>query len=111
MSSPRNRVFAFPIADRQVPADLPATRKLIDALEERLHAGKNVVVHCRQGIGRSSLLAAGALIAGGIPAEEALESIATARGCTVPETPEQREWVKKIERDLLIASRNSRETV
>lgn len=95
----------LPIEDRQVPADLPATKKLIDALEARLNAGKNAVIHCRQGIGRSSLLAASVFIARGIPAEEALQSIGKARGCTVPETPEQREWIKRFEHDLLTASR------
>src|SRR5882724_3854816 len=45
--------ISFPIPDRGVPASMPAAllllRKIADALEE----GKNVAIHCRQGIGRS----------------------------------------------------------
>src|SRR5687768_8190143 len=63
-------LISFPIEDRQVPAALPTTTKLIGTLENRLHAGKSVVIHCRQGIGRSSLLAACILIAGGTAAED-----------------------------------------
>jgi protein-tyrosine phosphatase len=58
-----------------------------------LQAGKKLVVHCRQGIGRSGLLAAGALIEAGANAESAMASLTAARGVTVPETDEQRRWL------------------
>lgn len=57
--------ISFPIPDGGVPASIPAAlsllRRIIGALEE----GKTVAVHCRQGIGRSGLIAAGALMSSG----------------------------------------------
>jgi protein-tyrosine phosphatase len=52
-----------------------------------------VVVHCRAGIGRSSLIAGTVLVRFGIPPEEAWRLITAARGFRVPETPEQGEWL------------------
>jgi protein-tyrosine phosphatase len=46
------------------------------------------------GIGRSSLLAAGCLVAQGMPPGEAWAAISDARGLTVPDTPEQRRWLE-----------------
>jgi protein-tyrosine phosphatase len=97
--------FSFPIEDREVPTTLLDTVKLVSSLEARLNAGKSVVIHCRQGIGRSSLLAACVLNAGGTTAEEALQAIGLARGCPVPETHEQRDWIMEFGRDLVIASK------
>ena len=98
--------LSFPIADRQAPVSLPATKQLVQRLESFLIAAKNVAVHCRQGIGSSSLLAACTLIASGISAEDALRDIEQSRGCPVPETQAQREWVKRFAKDVLAASKN-----
>lgn len=55
--------------------------------------GRPVSVHCRQGIGRSSLVAAGLLIERGLHPDEALRRIEAARHTRVPETREQRSWI------------------
>src|SRR5215467_12015677 len=62
---------------------------------EYLRQGKAVGVHCRAGIGRSSMIAACALIRTGLSVELAFRMIEKARGCSVPDTPEQREWVER----------------
>ena len=59
---------SFSIADRSVPADKPATIELSRQISTALSAGTNVAVHCRAGIGRSALVAASALICGGVDA-------------------------------------------
>jgi protein-tyrosine phosphatase len=59
--------------------------------------GKNLVIHCRAGIGRSSLIAAGVLITLGSDASVALAEIGRARGLRVPDTAEQDEWIKTFE--------------
>ncbi|HEY7438936.1 MAG TPA: dual specificity protein phosphatase family protein [Acidimicrobiia bacterium] len=83
---------ACPVHDHGVPhtsvAELLALR-LARALEDDGH----VVIHCRQGIGRSSLLAAATLTVEGIDAGEAWRKVEQARGCSVPETRLQRQWL------------------
>ena len=63
-------------------------------LEQALAAGERIAVHCRQGIGRSALLAACLLVAAGEEPDTAFQHISAARGCAVPETVEQQKWVK-----------------
>jgi protein-tyrosine phosphatase len=66
-------------------------------LAARLRRGDGVVVHCRGGIGRSSILAAAVMIAEGSPSAGALERISAARGHQVPETAAQREYVASLD--------------
>jgi len=85
---------SLPIPDLGVPPSRAAMADLAEALERALSAGKNVAVHCRQGIGRSSLAVASVLVTAGVPPGEAFRDIAAARGTQVPETVEQRRWVE-----------------
>src|SRR5439155_21377586 len=84
---------SFPIPDRGVPASPRQMSELVGRIAGKLAEGRNVGVHCRQGIGRSALLIACVLIAGGSTPEAAFERIAAARGLPVPDTDEQRRWV------------------
>jgi protein-tyrosine phosphatase len=93
--------LSFAMADRGAPTSAKATVELVRHLEDRLSAGKRVGIHCRQGVGRSALLAACLLAAAGVDVRAAFERIGAARGCPVPDTPEQREWVVKFARDFL----------
>jgi protein-tyrosine phosphatase len=93
--------IAFPVIDRGVPSSAKATLELARRLEGRLARGENVAIHCRQGVGRAALLAACALAASGTDATTAFTRIAAARGCAVPDTSEQREWVSRFARDML----------
>ncbi|MEM6884289.1 MAG: protein-tyrosine phosphatase family protein, partial [Verrucomicrobiota bacterium] len=52
-----------------------------------------VVAHCRAGIGRSSLCAAALLSHFGISGDESLKLIANARGLSIPDTQEQRDFI------------------
>jgi protein-tyrosine phosphatase len=97
----------FPIRDRDVPAAPPALEALAQELEGCLGEGKNVAVHCRVGIGRSSLLCACILVLGGLSPEEAFHRITAARGCAVPDTVEQREWVASFAQNLVVPSGKS----
>lgn len=88
------RFRSFPIPDRGIPASVDAFTHFIQDIEKALSAGKKVGLHCRQGIGRSSLVAAVLLVSAGEAPGAAWEAISQARGCAVPDTIEQREWVK-----------------
>lgn len=94
--------LSVPVRDRQVPDSDSEIEAVVQQLETVLSAGKNVLVHCRQGIGRSGLLAAALLINRGRSPEAALQDVSEARGRTVPETPEQRHWVEQYASKLRI---------
>jgi len=84
---------SYPIPDRQVPASEAKLAQVLEELDRKLSSGKNVLVHCRQGVGRSGLVAACLLVKRGISPGAAVEKISAARGVAVPETEEQREWI------------------
>lgn len=86
--------LSFPVEDRGVPASPGETLKLIRELDQYLAGGKSVGIHCRQGIGRSSLIAACLLVSAGETPNHAFKRLSRARGCEVPETAEQRQWVE-----------------
>jgi protein-tyrosine phosphatase len=86
----------FPIEDRGVPTDRRKFTRLVDHLVIQLKAGKAVAVHCRAGIGRSSLLACSVLVRSGSTCPQAWLSIQKARGCPVPDTNEQRAFVEGL---------------
>lgn len=93
------RFVHFPIPDRGVPDSPAVAVALLRELVFDLEQGKQVAIHCRQGIGRSGLIAAGALVMAGVPAEIALHAVSSARGLATPETPEQRSWVERLPAD------------
>lgn len=86
---------AFPIPDRQVPASESEMATALERLEGELAAGKNVVLHCRQGIGRTGLVAACLLVNRGWDPTTAVDHLTVARGIPVPETIEQRQWIDR----------------
>lgn len=91
---------SYPVQDRSVPGDFGVSVQLIRKIEGWLAEGKNVAVHCRQGIGRSAVLAACLLVSAGLRPEAAFDRLRVARGCAVPETEEQREWVVQFSREI-----------
>jgi protein-tyrosine phosphatase len=95
------RFVSWPILDRGVPASMGSALPMLLSLTRALEQGENVAVHCRQGIGRSALVAAGALMAAGASPEAALEAVRQARGLNVPETQEQLNWLRRDLADSL----------
>jgi protein-tyrosine phosphatase len=87
------RFLSFPIEDRQVPGSPSELAKTLELVDRALLDGNDVVVHCRQGVGRSGLVGACLLVSRGIDAKSAIDRISTARGIAVPETAEQRQWI------------------
>jgi protein-tyrosine phosphatase len=88
--------LSFPIPDRRVPPSEIEALNLARSLSNHLREGKSVVIHCRQGIGRSALIAACVLALRDLSVDEAFQKIEEARGCSVPDTPEQRAWVVRL---------------
>jgi protein-tyrosine phosphatase len=90
----------FSVEDRGLPSSFAAVTELVRHLEEKLAKGKTIAVHCRQGVGRSALMAASVLVAAGVEAETAWAKVRAARGCPVPDTAEQHAWVVRLAETL-----------
>ncbi len=91
------KLLRYPIEDRGVPASLPEWIQFIGRLKEETEKGNTIVAHCRMGIGRASLIAVSLMVSCGINSKTAFDWVENARGCPVPDTDEQREWVQSYE--------------
>jgi len=87
------RFLSLPIPDREVPCAESQVRTAVENVDADLSSGANVVIHCRQGIGRSGLVAACLLITKGLSSGAAIDTLSAARGVEIPETSEQRHWI------------------
>jgi protein-tyrosine phosphatase len=84
----------FPIADRNIPKPGDKTDWLINYLTDKLQGKVSVVIHCRMGIGRSSIIAASILLQAGLKADKIISEIGKMRGLKVPDTDTQLQWIK-----------------
>ena len=101
------RYFRFPIRDRQTPDSESGLSHSFGTLDAELAAGRNVVLHCRQGIGRTGLVAACLLVSKGVDPESAVRRVSAARGAPVPETPEQRRWIDSYANTLAASNHDN----
>ncbi|MDM8549361.1 protein-tyrosine phosphatase family protein [Desulfobacterales bacterium HSG2] len=88
--------LSFPIPDRGVPHSSREAATLVKKLLTFLSEESKIVIHCRQGIGRSALIAASVLVMKCLNTDTAFERIAEARNCEVPDTGEQVCWVREF---------------
>lgn len=84
----------FPIPDRGIPKNTSSFVSLIETINEYLKCNKKVVVHCRMGIGRTSLVAAALLIKNNSKYDNVFNYLSATRTLTVPDTEEQKDWIK-----------------
>jgi protein-tyrosine phosphatase len=92
-------VLRFPIRDMGVPQEAESEKfaSFVREVVKRLEAGKDVVAHCRGGLGRTGVVVACVLVAlGGHAADEAIQAVRKARRGTV-QTEEQAEFVRRFE--------------
>ena len=87
--------WSLPIEDRQVPRSEAKLGAALDKVNLALSAGRNVLVHCRQGVGRTGLATVCLLVKNGMSPGAAIDLVSAARGVAVPETAEQREWIER----------------
>jgi protein-tyrosine phosphatase len=85
--------LSHPIPDTEPPPDAASFQIFVAGLANRLRAGEHVGVHCRGSIGRATVTAACTLIHMGWAPQAALAAIVVARGCAVPDTQEQENWI------------------
>jgi protein-tyrosine phosphatase len=88
---------SFPIADRHVPKLDSGFHNFIGQLKKEISAGNNIVIHCRMGIGRATIIAGSLLLKPGYKTDDIIAHISKIRGLRVPDTEEQIAWLKKQE--------------
>jgi len=93
--------LSFPIRDRNIPLSKRDVLDFARMLANLLKDERSVVIHYRQGVGRSALIAACVLVLSGVSVDKAFEKIESARGCSVPDTEEQRKWVVQFAEGML----------
>ena len=86
----------LPITDHGIPDSVNAFLELINQLHDASTQSRGIVAHCYAGIGRSTLVAASLLLRAGVELDEALARISDARGVTVPDTTDQRVWLRSL---------------
>lgn len=96
------RFIAVPVPDRGTPTNTAAFYDAVCTVADGLDCGGQVLVHCRQGIGRSGLFAIAVLYAIGTPLDDAIRAVTVSRGRPVPETPEQTAWLRWFASELLV---------
>ncbi len=95
-------VLRFAIEDMNVPKEAEAEEyeRLIRDIVDRMREGKNVVVHCRGGLGRTGTVAACVLVTlGKHSADEAIGAVRAARRGTV-QTRDQEDFVRRFEETI-----------
>ena len=71
---------SYPVPDRGLPASMKDYLALTKRLYHHAAGGEHIAVHCRAGIGRTGMVAAGVLLHCGFEPDEALEHISLKRG-------------------------------
>ena len=87
----------LPVLDRGTPT-VSRFWSLANCLADRLATKEGVLIHCRQGIGRASLMAAGVLaevLPAATDSDRLLVMVERARGRPVPDTEDQRAWLRE----------------
>jgi protein-tyrosine phosphatase len=97
---------SFPIPDRGLPGSVAEFAEFTHSLYESIGRGNNTVIHCRAGIGRTGVLAAGILLHASFDAESAFDHITKARGMVVPDTEEQRQWMINNQHAIITKTQN-----
>ena len=87
----------FPVEDRQVPDSYLKTKELVNTIITKINENRKVLMHCRGGIGRVSIISASVLsILRNISVKQSFEDISKIRGLQVPDTDEQIVWTENF---------------
>ena len=100
------KFVSYPIPDRGTPSSIADFAAFTHSLYESIGRGSSTVIHCRAGIGRTGVLAAGILLHATFDAESAFDHITKARGMVVPDTEDQRQWMINNQHEITTKTQN-----
>ena len=83
------KFLIFPILDRGLPSSKIEFRAFIIQINKLLNQNNKIVVHCRMGIGRTSLVASALLLLNGMKITNVFDFLSEKRTLSVPDTDEQ----------------------
>jgi len=86
-----------PVQDRDIPLQ-PGFDHFIASLLPSLTQERFIAIHCRVGIGRSSVTAAALLSGLGVSAPDAIALISKARGFDIPDTDQQLAFILNLDK-------------
>lgn len=90
----------FPIKDVSTPDNKNEFIRLAVGLANRIQQNQRLIIHCRMGIGRTSVLTAAIMIKFGYEAKNIFEIIGEYRKLNVPDTQDQKDWLLSIEEKI-----------
>ena len=93
--------ISYPIKDRGLPESVEKFSVFTKKLYHQIAEGRSTVIHCRAGIGRTGIVAAGVLLHCGFSAKDAFDLISNKRRVQVPDTEEQYNWIESNERSIV----------
>jgi protein-tyrosine phosphatase len=101
------RWLHMPVPDFSAPDEdfMENWRAVSETVRRALNGGGRVLVHCREGCGRSGMVALRLMIESGEAPDEALSRLRTVRACAV-ETDEQMVWSMAAERSAAVFVRH-----
>ena len=94
--------ISYPIVDRGLPSSINEFLQFTNSLYHEVVLGLNIVIHCRAGIGRTGVVAAGILLHHGFDPKDAFDLISKQRRVEVPDTQAQIDWLIKAYKALAI---------
>jgi len=83
----------YPIKDYSIPTDITTYCNLVNTIVKKLILGKNILIHCGAGIGRSGTLGIAILFKLGLDSEDAFRRAALAG--TRPENEDQASFLSR----------------
>lgn len=90
------QVRRLPIPDGGVLPDATSVVTLIAEITEHVQAGRNVVIHCAGGLGRTGTIGGCWLVSQGMSADEAIETLHRVRSPHCPETRGQERFIREF---------------
>ncbi len=85
----------YPIRDYSIPPSIATLMTLVREILQAVERSQTVVIHCREGLGRSGLVATACLVARGHSADEAFFYVRETRPGSI-ETLEQEHFVRQV---------------
>ena len=84
----------LPIGDQDIPKDILAFDRLINAIVSKVKEGKKVIIHCKKGKGRTGTIATCCLIKLGYCWDDALHTVRTIRNNKSMQHRSQMKFIK-----------------